>query len=149
MSGALTPRVLAWTPSASTAIADVSSSNFGGLTENDMEWSNAPLATILRVAVAAAFAIGGTINLAGRGAVKHDFARWGYPAGFNFVCGGLELVGAMLLLGHTTRLWGLALLGAIMAAAIFTLIRNTEPFRHIVPALVFSVLLSLAAAVSV
>jgi hypothetical protein len=55
----------------------------------------------------------------------------------------------MLLLGHTTRLWGLALLGAIMAAAIFTLIRNTEPFRHIVPALVFSVLLALSAAVSV
>jgi hypothetical protein len=86
---------------------------------------------------------GGAINLAGRGTVKRDFARWGYPAGFNFVCG------AMLLLGHTTWLWGLALLGAIMAAAIFTLIRNTEPFRHIVPALVFSVLLALAAAVSV
>jgi uncharacterized membrane protein YphA (DoxX/SURF4 family) len=114
-----------------------------------MEWSNATLPTILRVAVAAAFAIGGTINLAGRGSVKHDFERWGYPAGFNFICGGLELVGAVLLLGHTTRLWGLALLGAIMAAAIFTLIRDTEPFRHIVPALVFSVLLSLAAAVSV
>jgi hypothetical protein len=114
-----------------------------------MEWNNAPIATLLCVAVAAAFAIGGTINLAGRGNVKHDFERLGYPVGFNFVCGGLELVGAMLLLGHTTRLWGLALLGAIMAAAIFTLIRNIEPFRHIVPALVFSVLLALAAAVSV
>jgi hypothetical protein len=44
-----------------------------------MEWSNAPLTTILRVAVAAAFAIGGTINLVGRGTVKHDFVRWGNP----------------------------------------------------------------------
>jgi uncharacterized membrane protein YphA (DoxX/SURF4 family) len=97
-----------------------------------MEWSNATLAAILRLAVAAAFAIGGTINLAGRGTVKHDFVRWGYPTGFNFACGGLELVGAMLLLGHATRFWGLALLGAIMAAAIFTrfLLKNLPGYAQ-------------------
>jgi uncharacterized membrane protein YphA (DoxX/SURF4 family) len=114
-----------------------------------MEGINVSVPTILPMVAAAAFAIGGTINLAGRGTVKHDFKRWGYPAGFNIVCGGLEWVGAMLLFGLTTRLWGLALLGAIMAAAIFTLIRHAEPFRHIVPALVFSALLALAAVVSV
>jgi hypothetical protein len=90
------------------------------------------------------FLIAGAINLAGRGTVKADFARWRFPAGFNLLCGGLELVGAVLLLSSSTRPWGLALLGAIMAGAIFVLRRHREPLSHLAPALVIAAVLVLA-----
>jgi hypothetical protein len=89
------------------------------------------------------FLVAGAINLGGRGTVKADFARWGFPAGFNLVCGGLELVGAVLLLSSSTRLWGLALLAAIMAGAIFVLLRNREPLSHLAPALAIAAVLVL------
>jgi uncharacterized membrane protein YphA (DoxX/SURF4 family) len=90
------------------------------------------------------FLVAGAINLGGRGTVKADFARWGFPAGFNLVCGALELVGAVLLLSSSTRLWGLALLAAIMAGAIFVLLRNREPLSHLAPALAIAAVLVLA-----
>jgi hypothetical protein len=90
------------------------------------------------------FLVAGAINLAGRRTVKADFARWGFPAGFHLVCGGLELVGAALLLPSLTRLWGLALLAAVMAGAIFVLLRNREPLSHLAPALAIAAVLVLA-----
>lgn len=101
--------------------------------------------TILMAALTVVFLVAGTINISGRGTVKADFARWGFPAGFNLVCGGLELVGAALLLSPLTRFCGLALLGAIMAGAIFSLLRYREPVSHLAPALFIAVLLALAA----
>jgi uncharacterized membrane protein YphA (DoxX/SURF4 family) len=83
--------------------------------------------TILTAALAVIFVVAGIINIIGRGTVKTDFARWGFPDGFNIVCGGLELVGAALLLPSSTRFWGLALLGMIMTGAIFSLLRCREP----------------------
>lgn len=100
--------------------------------------------TILAVTLAVIFLVAGTINVSGRGTVKADFARWGFPAGFNLVCGGLELVGAGLLLLPSTRFWGLALLGAIMAGAIFSLLRHREPVSHLAPAFFIATLLALA-----
>ena len=79
--------------------------------------------TILTAALAVIFVVAGIINIIGRGTVKTDFARWGFPDGFNIVCGGLELVGAALLLPPSTRFWGLALLGMIMTGAILSLLR--------------------------
>jgi uncharacterized membrane protein YphA (DoxX/SURF4 family) len=109
----------------------------------------APLVrTILVAALTAVFLVAGTINLSGRGTVKADFARWGFPAGFNLVCGGLELVGAALLVLPPTRLWGLMLLGAIMAGAIFSLLRNRDPLSHLTPAFAIAVLLLAAIALS-
>lgn len=102
---------------------------------------------ILIAVLTAVFLVAGMINLSGRGTVKADFARWGYPAGFNLVCGGLELVGTALLLWSSTRPWGLALLGAIMAGAIFSLLHNREPLSHLAPALGIATLLALAAIV--
>jgi uncharacterized membrane protein len=113
-----------------------------------METSHVSVATVLPIIVAIAFGIGGIINLSGRSTIKRDFLRWGYPTGFNLVCGGLEVLGGLLLIGRTTRVWGLVLLGAIMIAAIVTLLRHKEPLRHVVPALGFSVLLALAAVLS-
>jgi uncharacterized membrane protein YphA (DoxX/SURF4 family) len=103
------------------------------------------LPTVLVAALTVVFLVAGTINLSGRGAVKADFARWGFPAGFHLVCGGLELVGAALLLSSSARFWGLALLGAIMAGAIFSLLRHREPVSHLAPAVAIAALLALAA----
>ena len=100
---------------------------------------------ILFGALAVVFLVAGMINLSGRGTVKADFARWGFPADFHLVCGGLELVGAALLLVPSTRLLGLALLGAIMVGAIVSLLRHREPVSHLVPAFGIAFLLALAA----
>ena len=112
-----------------------------------MTWDSASFESILAMIVAALFAIAGVVNLARPGAVKRDFARWGYPAWFQILCGALELLSAALLLGQQTRVWGLALAGAIMLGAIFTLLRNREPFGHLAPALVFSPLVVVTAMV--
>ena len=39
-----------------------------------------------------------------------------------------------------SNMLGLALAGTIMIGAIFTLLRNREPFKHLAPALIFSAL---------
>lgn len=93
--------------------------------------------------LAALFAVAGVINLAGLGPVKRDFARWGYPTWLRLLCGALELSSAGFLLGQQTRLLGLAIAGVVMIGALFTLVRNREPFRHLAPALIFSALVVL------
>jgi DoxX-like family len=103
--------------------------------------------SILATIAAVLFAVAGVVNLAGLGAVKRDFAQWGYPAWFPLLCGALELLSATLLPGRQTRVLGLTLAGAIMIGALFTLLRNREPFRHLAPALVFSALIVVTAAV--
>ena len=112
-----------------------------------MAWNSASFESILAMIVAVLFTIAGAVNLAGRGAVKRDFARWGYPAWFRLLCGALELLSAALLSRQQTRVLGLALAGAIMTGALFTLQRNKEPFRHLAPALIFSALVVVAVAV--
>ncbi len=105
-----------------------------------MVWNSASVESILAMIVAVLFAIAGVVNLTGLGAVKRDFARWGYPAWFHLLCGALELLCAALLFGPQTRVLGLALASAILVAVLFTLLRNRESLQHIAPALVFSAL---------
>ncbi|WP_233859765.1 DoxX family protein [Paraburkholderia sp. HD33-4] len=112
-----------------------------------MPWNSASLESILAIIVAVLFAVAGVVNIARPGPVKRDFARWGYPAWFQLFCGALELLSAALLLGQQTRVLGLTLAGAIMFGALFTLVRNREPFRHLAPALVFSALIVVTLAV--
>ncbi|MFM0381912.1 DoxX family protein [Paraburkholderia dipogonis] len=105
-----------------------------------MAWNSATFESILATIVAVLFTVAGVINLAGLGAVKRDFARWGYPARFHLLCGALELLCAALLFGQQTRVLGLTLAGAILVAVLFTLLRNRESFGHLAPALIFSAL---------
>ena len=112
-----------------------------------MAWNSASFESILAMILAVLFAAAGVVNLARRGAAKRDFARWGYPAWFQLLCGALELFSAGLLLGQQTRVLGLTLAGAIMIGALFTLVRNREPFRHLAPALIFSALIVVTVAV--
>ena len=112
-----------------------------------MVLSTVSFESILAPTVAVLFAIAGVVNLAGLGTVKDDFARWGYPAWFRLFCGTLELLSAALLSRQQTRVLGLALACAIMTGALFTLLRNREPFRHLAPALIFSALVVITVAV--
>jgi len=109
---------------------------------------SANLPMLLVWLLAALFIIAGSINLRGHGGVREDFVRFGYPAGFHLICGALEIAGAALVLWPAGRLYGFILLGTIMAAALATLLRHREPFRHFVPALGFSLVLAAAAALS-
>ena len=108
-----------------------------------MAWNGASVDSILTLVLTALFAVAGVINLAGLGPVKRDFARWGYPTWLRLLCGALELSSAGFLLGQQTRLLGLAIAGVVMIGALFTLVRNREPFRHLAPALIFSALVVL------
>ena len=108
-----------------------------------MAWNSASVDSILAMVLAALFAVAGVINLAGLGPVKRDFARWGYPTWLRLLCGALELSSAGLLLGQQTSLLGLAIAGVVMVGALFTLLRNREPFLHLAPALIFSALVVL------
>lgn len=105
-----------------------------------MALNTASFESVLATIVAVLFTVAGVVNLAGRGAAKRDFVRWGYPAWFQLLCGALELLSAALLARETTRVLGLTLAGAIMIGALFTLLRNREPFGHLAPALIFSAL---------
>ena len=111
-----------------------------------MAWNGASADSILAMVLAALFAVAGAINLAGLGPVKRDFARWGYPTWVRLLCGALELSSAGFLLAQQTRLLGQALAGVVMIGALFTLVRNREPFRHLAPALIFSALVVLSVA---
>lgn len=111
-----------------------------------MAWNSASVDSILAMVLAALFAVAGVINLAGLGPVKRDFAHWGDPTWLRLLCGALEITSAGFLLGQQTRLLGLALAGVVMIGALFTLVRNREPFRHLAPALVFSALVVLSLA---
>lgn len=105
-----------------------------------MAWNSASPESILAMIVAVLFAVAGVVNLARPSGVKRDFVRWGYPAWFQLLCGALELLSAALLLSQHTRVLGLMLAGTIMVGALFTLVRNREPFQHLAPALIFSAL---------
>ena len=45
----------------------------------------------------------GLVNFVGPGSVRDSFARWGYPAGFHRVTGGLEVTAELLLLIQVLR----------------------------------------------
>jgi hypothetical protein len=90
--------------------------------------------TILTIALILLF-IGGAIgNIGGVGGVSQDYARWGYPPGFRYLTGVLELTAVALLLRRRTR-WVGALLGTgLMAGALATLLYHREMLHALIPA---------------
>jgi uncharacterized membrane protein YphA (DoxX/SURF4 family) len=87
----------------------------------------------------------GAVNLVGPGSVRDSFARWGYPAGFHRVTGGLEATAGLLLLIPATSRAGAIGSVAILLAAMVTLIRHRE-WTHLPGAVV---LMAVAVAVAV
>jgi uncharacterized membrane protein YphA (DoxX/SURF4 family) len=86
----------------------------------------------------------GAMNLVGPQRVRDSFARWGYPAGFHRVTGGLEVIAALLLLFPATSRAGAIGSVVILVAALMTLVRCRE-WGHL-PGAVVLTLAAMAAA---
>ena len=91
----------------------------------------------------AGFVGAGIVNAFGMAGTRSDFVRWGFPNWGGAVTGALEVVSAVLIAFPATRLVGLALGAAIIAAAILTVLRHRD-FSHLVPLGVFAALLALS-----
>jgi membrane protein HdeD len=68
----------------------------------------------------------GAVNFVGPRSVRDSFARWGFPAGFHRVTGGLEAMAGLLLLIPTASRAGAIGSVVILLAAAITLIRHRE-----------------------
>lgn len=79
----------------------------------------------------------GAVNFVGPGSVRDSFARWGYPAGFHRVTGGLEVIAGLLLLIPATSHAGAIGSTAILLAAVVTLIRHRD-WTHLPGAVVLT-----------
>ena len=91
----------------------------------------------------AAFFGAGVFNAISTPATQAGVVRWGYPAWWGRVTGALEVAAAALIALPVTRLAGLILGAAIIAAAILTVVRHRE-FAHLAPLGAFVALLALA-----
>ena len=91
----------------------------------------------------AAFFGAGIFNAIGTSRTKSDFARWGYPRWWGLPTGGLEIVSAVLIAFPASRVVGLVLGGAIILAAVATVLRHRD-FSHLAPLGVFVALIALA-----
>jgi DoxX-like family len=89
----------------------------------------------------------GLVNAIGTPGTQRDFARWGYPRWWSFFAGGLEMISAVLIALPASRIVGLALGAAIIAAAVLTVLRHRD-FSHLVPLSVFVALIALAETLS-
>jgi uncharacterized membrane protein YphA (DoxX/SURF4 family) len=80
----------------------------------------------LPIALGAVMIGAGTVNFVGSRSVLESFVRWGYPAGFHRMTGGLEVVAGLLLLVPAT--WWAGATGSIviLSAAAITLLRCRE-----------------------
>jgi hypothetical protein len=91
-------------------------------------------------ALSAFFALGFLINTFAVKKVGPEYERWGYPDWFHFVSGGFELLVALLLPATVTRSFGVMLGGAIMLAAMATVIYHREHPRAVPPFIVLVLL---------
>src|SRR5215813_4669742 len=93
--------------------------------------------------LAAAFASAGLFNAIATSTTRSNFVRWGYPAWWCRVTGGLEISAAIPVAIPATRAAGLILCAAILAAAALTILRRRE-FSHLAPIGCFAALLLMA-----
>jgi uncharacterized membrane protein YphA (DoxX/SURF4 family) len=100
----------------------------------------------LPIALGAVMIGAGTVNFVGSRSVRESFVRWGYPAGFHRMTGGLEVVAGLLLLVPAT--WWAGAIGSvvILVAAVITLIRCRE-WGHLPGAVVLTAAAVVAVAV--
>ena len=97
--------------------------------------------------VVLAFFGAGLFNAIGTSATKNDFVRWGYPAWWCRVTGGLEMATAISIAIPVTRRAGLILGAVIITAAVLIVLLRRE-YSHLAPLSLFVALLVLAAVAS-
>lgn len=101
------------------------------------------LDTVSTWLLVAAFFGAGLFNAIGTPATQISFVRWGYPAWWCRVTGGLEVANAVLIALPVTRGVGVILGAVIIAAAVLTVLRHRE-FAHLAPLGLFAALLAFA-----
>jgi hypothetical protein len=82
------------------------------------------------------YAGAGLVNAISGQATRQSFVRWGYPAWWGRLTGGLEIVSAALIAHPWSRGAGYLLGGVIILAAIATLLRHRR-YSHLPPAILF------------
>lgn len=97
---------------------------------------------ILTWALIAFFVVGGIGNVFISTENAANYARWGYPNWFHYVTGLLELTTAILLAYRPLRLWGAAVGGMVMTAAVATVLLHGEYTHAIAPIIVLLVTLA-------
>jgi uncharacterized membrane protein YphA (DoxX/SURF4 family) len=100
----------------------------------------------LPIALGVVMIAAGAVNFAGPKSVRASFVRWGYPAGFFRVSGGLEAIGGLLLLVPATSWAGAIGSVVILVAAVMTLIRSRE-WGHLPGAVVLTAAAVVAVAI--
>lgn len=66
------------------------------------------------------FLLTGLLKLTGASSLTEAFVNWGYPAWFVYFAGGVETLGAILLLRYKSSFYGAVILGLTMFAAFLT-----------------------------
>lgn len=88
--------------------------------------------------LAAFFLFGAAGNVFASETIVEDYRRWGYPDGFHYVTGLLELITAILLALPATRLMGSGAGCALMAAAAGTVLVHGEFVHALAPLTIFA-----------
>ena len=82
------------------------------------------------------YAGAGLVNVISGQAARKSFIRWGYPAWWGRLTGGLEIVSAALIALPQSRGAGYLLGGVIILAAVATLLRHRH-YSHLPPCILF------------
>lgn len=91
----------------------------------------------LPIALGVVMIAAGVVNFVGPRSVRDSFVRWGYPAGFHRVTGGLEAITGLLLLVPASSPAGAIGSVVILTAAVITLIRRRD-WGHLPSAVVLT-----------
>ena len=94
------------------------------------------------VLLALVFLMTGTMKLIG--GWWDRFEVWGYPVWFFYVVGVTETAAGLALMRRRTRLYGALAIMAVMAGALFTLLRAGDTDRIAIPALAFLLAVTVA-----
>ncbi len=94
------------------------------------------LSWVMRILVSMGFLLASLGKLSNNPEVILMFKNWGYPDGFHFITGVLELILAILLVIPKTLKIAIVGLGLIMIAALITHLLN-DPILEIIRPLIF------------
>ena len=97
----------------------------------------------VRILIALAFAAASMGKLTSSPGVLDRFATYGFPDGFHFIVGAVELVGAILILVPKTRRYAIIMLSVIVIGAAFTHLVH-DPLIQLLRPLVFAIFLAAA-----
>lgn len=90
------------------------------------------------------FMIGAIVNIFALQNAGEDYARWGYPDGFHYITGLLELITVGLLVRIASRFWGAALGALVMIGATATVVFHGEYAHATAPVVVLLVSIAIA-----